>query len=116
MRPRYLAPLATALLFFNTIIGVNAMDQVKQAVDRLVGSQTAAEEKQAAERLMELARAQRIPLNLAVFDSATGRAVPINTLGTDPGRPVYVELAVGSGPAQRWQPKHLQNVFIVLRE
>jgi hypothetical protein len=110
--------ISTAV-FLSTFCGVKSMDQIDYALARLVDSKTAAEEHGAAEQLVELARERRLPLNMTVYDAATGNVIAVSKIGSNPTKTVYVELSAGpdrSENVRKWVPKELQNIYILLRE
>jgi len=98
--------------------GVRAMDTFDQAIVRLVNSPSSAEEQQAAEQLMEIVRKRHLALGLTVRDAQTGQTVPLGNLADTPSRAVYVDLEAAAPPAppKRWNPKNVQNIYILLRE
>jgi hypothetical protein len=111
-------PLLAVALILIASCGLRAVDPFDTAIVRLVNSPTSAEEDKAAAQLMEIIRKRHLALGLTVRNAQTGQAVPLGELADTPGRAVYVDLQAAAPPVppKRWNPKNLENVYVLLGE
>ncbi|BBA37008.1 hypothetical protein sS8_5085 [Methylocaldum marinum] len=95
------------------------MDKIDNALDQLIGCKTDEEEQRAAENLADIIRIEKQALTLTVYDVTTNNPVPLNSLGDDNVKSIYVEISVDSkapDTQHRWMPLDTRNIFILLRE